>query len=156
MRNLLLLLTACFTFTACGNMQKTTTTTNELVTEMSLPETVKTGSPILLKFTVRNPSAQELKFCKWHTPFEGFMGMFLDITDASGTNAQYKGIMAKRIMPPPEEAYIKVLAGDSVSVEIDLLKGYNITAPGKYKVVYQAGGMSGLVKVNEPVFNVTN
>jgi hypothetical protein len=123
---------------------------------MAIPEPVKAGNPITLKFTVRNPSSKELKFCKWHTPFEGFIAAFLDITDANGTAAQYKGAMAKRIMPPPEESYIKVPAGDSVSVEIDLLKGYNITTPGKYKVVYQAGGMSGLEKVNEVVFNLAN
>lgn len=153
MKNLLLMI-ACFTFTACGNMQKNTTANNELITEISVPENVKAGNPVPLKFTVRNPSSKELKFCKWHTPFEGFMAMFLDITDASGANAQYKGAMAKRIMPPPEEAYIKVPAGDSVTVEIDILKGYQITAAGKYKIIYQAGGMSGLTKVNETTFNL--
>lgn len=168
MKNLFLLLTACFLFTACGNTQKTaaagedsvTTKGNEepiveeLVTEISVPATVKAGDSIPLKFTVRNPSSKELKFCKWHTPFEGFMAMFLDIKDAAGTNAQYKGVMAKRIMPPPDEAYIKVPAGDSVSVEINLLKGYQLTAPGKYTVIYQAGGMSGLTKVNEASFSI--
>ncbi|SIN84738.1 hypothetical protein [Chitinophaga niabensis] len=153
MKNLLVLIT-CFTFAACGNMQKNTATGNELITEISVPETVKAGNPVPLKFTVRNPASKELKFCKWHTPFEGFMAMFLDITDTSGAHVQYRGAMAKRIMPPPEEAYIKVPAGDSVSVEIDLLKGYQLTAPGKYKIVYQAGGMSGLTKVNETFLNL--
>lgn len=156
MRNLFLLLPAYFLFTACGNTQKTASAANELVTEMSIPETVKKGSPVVLKFTVRNPSSRELKFCKWHTPFEPFMAHYLDITDANGTSAQYKGAMAKRIMPPPEEAYIKVPAGDSAVVEIDLLKGYDIATPGRYKVVYQSSGMSGLLKVNETFFNIAD
>ena len=155
MRNLLLLLPAYFLFAACDTPKKAAAA-NELVTEMSIPATVKKGDPVVLKFTVRNPSSQELKFCKWHTPFEPFLAHYLDITDANGASAQYKGAMAKRIMPPPDEAYIKVPAGDSAIAEIDLLKGYNISAPGRYKVVYQASGMSGLVKVNETFFNIAD
>lgn len=155
MRNLLLLLPAYFLFAACDTPKKAAAA-NELVTEMSLPATVKTGDPVVLKFTVRNPSSQELKFCKWHTPFEPFLAHYLDITDANGASAQYKGAMAKRIMPPPEEAYIKVPAGDSAVAEIDLMKGYDITAPGRYKVVYQSSGMSGLLKVNETFFNIAD
>jgi hypothetical protein len=145
-----------FTFSACKNTQKTTTSTGEgLVTVMSVPSTIKAGSPVMLRFTVHNKSAKVLQFCKWHTPFEGFISSFLDIQSSNNTEVLYRGAMAKRIMPPPAEAYIKVPAGDSVSVEIDLLKGYNLTAPATYKAVYQASGMSGLEKVNEITFTVT-
>lgn len=144
-----------FTFAACKNTQKATNTGEGLVTVMSVPPTVKAGSPVMLKFTVHNKAAKELQFCKWHTPFEGFMDAFLDIKSSSNAEVQYRGVMAKRIMPPPAEAYIKVPAGDSVSVDIDLLKGYNVTAPATYKVAYQAGGVSGLEKVNEVTFTVT-
>jgi len=158
MRNLLTILAAWLTisfFPACKNAQPATSSTAEtLVTVMTLPATVKAGEPAMLHFTVHNPTAKELSFCKWHTPFEGFMSAFLHIEDSNGTEAQYRSIMAKRIMPPPADAYIKVPAGDSVSVDIDLLKGYALTAPGKYKVRYQAGGVSGLEKVNEAAFTV--
>lgn len=157
MRNLLMMLTACvgFSFISCKNTQKTQAGNQGLVTIMSIPATVKAGEPVMLKFTVYNNSGKEMQFCKWHTPFEGFMSSFLDIRSNNSPEVQYRGIMAKRIMPPPPAAYIKVPAHDSVSVAIDLLKGYNVSAPAQYKAVYQAGGMSGLNKVNEVGFTVT-
>jgi len=149
-----------FSFSACKHSQQSTAAsgTGELETVLSLPATVRTGSPVMLTFTVKNNTGKALSFCKWHTPFEGaggFMAAYLDITDANGENAQYRGVMAKRIMPPPAEAYIKVPAHDSVTTTVDILKGYAVTKPGQYKVVYQAGGMSGLNKVNEAAFTVT-
>lgn len=121
-----------------------------LETVMSAPEKAKAGKPILLKFTVTNNTDKEESFCKWHTPFEQrWMNNFFDVTDAKGEPVQYKGAMAKRMMPPPADAYVKVPAKGSVNAEIDLATGYNITAPGTYKVVYNGEGVSGLGKVNE-------
>lgn len=158
MRNQLITLAAClsiFSFASCKNAQKTTSTKEELVTVISVPEKVKAGSPIMLKFTVSNNSGKELQFCKWHTPFEKFMNSYFEITDSKGEQVQYRGVMAKRVMPPPAEAYIKVGANSKVSADIDLLTGYKITAPGKYKLVYQDSNMSGLTNVNEVSFTVT-
>lgn len=157
MRNLLVSLAAClavFQFSACKQTQKTASGNGGLETLMSVPATVTAGSPVMLQFTVYNRSSVDTQFCKWHTPFEGFISSFLDIKDAAGTDVQYRGAMAKRVMPPPAEAYIKVPAGDSVSVTVDLLRGYDLTKPGQYKAVYQAGGMSGLTKVNEISFSI--
>ncbi|KAA2242990.1 protease [Chitinophaga agrisoli] len=126
-----------------------------LETTMSVKSPIKGDGPIMLKFSVANPTDNPVRFCKWHTPFENFMASYLDITDSKGEAVQYRGAMAKRIMPPPADAYIVVSPKGSVEHEIDLRKGYGITAPGKYKVVYQASGMSGLTKVNELTFEVT-
>jgi hypothetical protein len=57
-------------------------------------------------------------------------------------------------MPPPAESYMAVPAGDSVTATIDLLKAYDVTTPGKYKITYQSSGISGLEKVNETSFTV--
>jgi hypothetical protein len=150
MRNLIVTMAASlFAFSACTNVQKTTASAETLETVMSVPPTVKTGEPVTMTFTVFNRTNRELQFCKWHTPFEGFIAAFLDIKDSNGEAVQYRGAMAKRVMPPPAEAYIKVPAGDSTTVNIDLLKGYDLAKPGKYHIVYQAGGVSGLEKVNE-------
>ncbi|RPD42923.1 protease [Chitinophaga barathri] len=157
MRNLLTGLVACLTvfyFSACKQTQKSASGGEGLETVMSVPATIPAGGPVMLNFTVYNRSSRDTQFCKWHTPFEGFISTFLDIKDAAGTEVQYRGAMAKRVMPPPAEAYIKVPAGDSVSVTLDLLKGYDLTKPGQYKAVYQAGGMSGLTKVNDISFSV--
>lgn len=150
MRNLIVMMAAClFVFSACMNEQKTSATAETLETVMAVPATVKAGEPVPLTFTVLNHTGKEQEFCKWHTPFEGFIAAFLDIKGSDGAAVAYRGAMAKRIMPPPAEAYIKIPAGDSVTVDIDLLKGYDLSKPGKYHIVYQAGGVSGLEKVNE-------
>lgn len=161
MRNPLMIVTALlsvFTFSACKHTQKTTNSQagNEgLTAVMSVPQSVKTGAPVTLKFTVSNNSAKDLKFCKWHTPFEGFLNSYFDIKDGSGTDARYKGVMAKRVMPPPAESYITVKAGKSISAEVDLLKAYDLSTPGTYKIIYQGGSMSGIEKVNEVSVTIT-
>jgi hypothetical protein len=63
--------------------------------------------------------------------------------------------MAKRIMPPPADAYMAVAAGDTVTGSIDLLTAYDLSVPGKYTIVYQSSGISGLEKVNEATFTIT-
>lgn len=154
MRNLFMIVAAALSLTACSNTKKTAASKEGLVVVMSTPEVVNTGSPVMLHFTVHNRSATPLQFCKWHTPFEGFISSFLEIKQADGTEVQYRGAMAKRIMPPPAEAYITVPAKDSVSVDIDLLRGYALTKPGGYKAVYRDGNMSGLMKVNDISFTL--
>ncbi|QEH42755.1 protease [Chitinophaga sp. XS-30] len=162
MRNLIIVMASgLLALSACTNTHKNTSAdtsantpdipaaTETLQTVMSVPPSVKAGEPVMLTFTVYNRSAKALEFCKWHTPFEGFIAAFLDVRNSNGEEVLYRGAMAKRVMPPPAEAYIQVPAGDSATVDIDLLKGYDLSAPGKYHAVYQAGGMSGLEQVNE-------
>ncbi|SFD49077.1 hypothetical protein SAMN05518672_102157 [Chitinophaga sp. CF118] len=158
MRNQLSIVTAClslFSFVACTSTKKAPATTGELVTNISVQQPVKVGSPLMLTFTVSNTSGKELKFCKWHTPFEGFKNSYFNIKNSNGEEVRYKGIMAKRIMPPPADAYTTVPAGKSVTVSIDLLKAYDVAAAGKYQITYDGSGMSGLEKVNEATFIVT-
>ncbi|WP_454802037.1 protease [Mucilaginibacter phyllosphaerae] len=152
----LLALSSCGTRT--GNNQQaaqpadsaaTTTGTapaeKKLTADMMMKDTIKAGDSVLLTFTVKNNTADSLSFCKWHTPFEPPMSKYLDVKDETGTDADYKGPMAKRIMPPPASSYIKVAGNDSLSVKADLLKSYNITKPGKYTVSYNSQEISGLV-----------
>ncbi|MBW8688212.1 hypothetical protein [Chitinophaga rhizophila] len=183
MRNQLITMAAClsvFSFTACQQsqngqsgqqdttqqVQDTTAAVSEtpaadttnaaaLSTVMTVPEKVKAGAPIMVKFTVTNSSDREVEFCKWHTPFEEkFLNSFFDIQDAKGEPAQYIGPMAKRVSPPPADAYTKVPAKGNVSAEIDLLKGYKLSAPGTYKISFQGAGISGLSNVNEATFTI--
>ena len=115
-----------------------------LTVEMTIKDTIKTGDSVLLKFTVKNNTADTARFCKWHTPFEPLMSKYLDITDENGNEVNYKGPMAKRIMPPPAGSYITVKANDSLSVNADLLKAYAIDKPAKYTITYNSTGVSGL------------
>jgi len=127
-------------------------TAQPLFATMKINENIKTGDSVKLKFTVYNTADTVQQFCKWHTPFEPLISKYLDITDENGEEAAYQGAMAKRIMPPPADSYVKVNPGDSLSIDVDVLKGYAIKKPGKYVVSYNAQNMSGIVVKDSVVF----
>lgn len=104
----------------------------------------KAGTPIELTFTVYNYTDSAKSFCKWHTPFEPLMSKYLDITSEQGDEVQYKGPMAKRIMPPPADSYVNIAKGDSLSVKVDLLRAYTLDSPGTYKIAYNSENISGI------------
>ena len=108
---------------------------------------------IPLHFTVFNPTNDTLRFTKYHTPFEGFMNNFLTITQAGGQEVPYIGPMAKRVMPPVPESYLTVAPHDSLSVNLDLKKGYRFEKKGTYSIEYNGGNVSGIT-AGKPV-NVT-
>lgn len=112
---------------------------------MVVNEKVNSGDPVNLKFTVYNHTDSIKQFCKWHTPFEPLMSKYLAVKDENGVEVAYQGPMAKRIMPPPADSYLKLNAGDSLSIDVDLLKAYAIKKAGRYSVVYTGQNMSGLV-----------
>lgn len=116
-----------------------------LFAKMSVKDTVKAGELLELKFTVYNSADTAQHFCKWHTPFEPFISKYLDIKSASGEEINYKGAMAKRMMPPPADSYMAVNPKDSISTIVDLLKGYDINKPAKYTITYTGQNMSGLI-----------
>jgi hypothetical protein len=121
---------------------------------MSIGQPAKAGDPVMVTFSVYNPSSKELKFCKWDTPFEGFRNSIFDIRNSQGEEVRYKGVMVRRVMPPPADAYMAVAAGKTVNGSIDLLEGYDLKEAGKYTIVYQSGGISGLEKVNDGSFTI--
>ncbi len=98
---------------------------------------------VMLSFTVINPTGKPQRFCKWETPFEPRLGKYFDIEDNKGSKAAFKGAMARRVMPPPPEAYIEVSAHDSVRTVINLANHYTFVAD-KYTLKYTGGGVSGL------------
>lgn len=120
------------------------TTNLQLTATMLIKPFIQQSDSVLLTFTVYNPSQKELRFCKWHTPFEPPMSKFLDIADQQGNESQYQGAMAKRVMPPPASSYITVKAGDSLSTTIDLRKSYVLDQPGSYHIKYNSESISGL------------
>lgn len=120
-------------------------TEKALFAKMAIKDTIKNGESVELKFTVYNNADTTQHFCKWHTPFEPFISKYLDVKLTSGEEVDYKGAMAKRIMPPPASSYVAVNAKDSTTTTVDLLKGYQITKPGKYTVSYVGQNMSGLI-----------
>ena len=121
------------------------TTATPLHAKMSIAPNIGASEPLTMRFTVYNDADTVQQFCKWHTPFEPLLSKYLDIFNANGEEANYQGAMAKRIMPPPADSYIKVQPKDSLFVLVDLANGYNITKPSTYTIKYNAQNMSGLV-----------
>jgi len=144
-----------FQLVACSGTKKASSSAEALETHISVKQPAKLGNPLILTFTVSNKSSKELKFCKWHTPFEGFKNSYFVIKDSNGEEARYKGIMAKRIMPPPADAYMSVKAGGSVTVDIDLLQAYEVNKAGNYTIIYEGNLISELKNVNEASFVVS-
>jgi hypothetical protein len=132
---------------------KNDSNTTALVVKMNMPETVKVGDSVLLKFTVVNVSDTSSRFCKWHSPFEPLMSKYLDVKNEKGEEPAYLGAMAKRMMPPPESSYLTVSPKDSVVATVDLLKAYAIKEPGKYTITYVGENMSGLKVSKDVTFN---
>ena len=139
---------------ACSSRQKSTNensnTTSptsvkkEFFAVMKIKDTVRKGEPVELSFKVYNQTDSVSKFLKWQTPFEPLLAKYLDIKDQQGEEVNYKGPMAKRMMPPPADAYISINPGDSLSAVVDVLKGYALEKPGKYTITFSSGELNGL------------
>jgi len=126
-----------------------TTNSEHLTTDKSIfarlqMDTVKSADSVMLHFNVHNPSDTVQQFCKWHTPFEPLMSKYLQINDEKGNEAAYQGPMAKRIMPPPAESYMKLGAGETISVGVDILKSYALKKGNKYTLYYTGQEISGV------------
>ncbi|WP_342644828.1 hypothetical protein [Mucilaginibacter sp. CSA2-8R] len=126
--------------------------TAKLQTRLYVPAQAISADSVMLTFTVINHGSEPKRFCKWETPFEPRLGKYFDIQNAQGAEAPFKGAMARRIMPPPAEAYLTVAAHDSTTTTINLARNYTLQA-GAYTIKYVGGGVSGLeagnvVKVN--------
>lgn len=104
----------------------------------------KPGDSIKVSFVVYNFTDSVRRFCKWHTPFEPLMSKYLDVYSTDGTEAQYQGPMAKRMMPAPADSYISVKAGDSLKAEVNVSKAYQFTKPGQYTLKYNSSAISGI------------
>lgn len=117
---------------------------------MHVKPAITVGQPVEMQFTVYNGTDTVSTFLKWQTPFEPLLGKYLEIKNEQGEEAPYIGAMAKRIMPPPADAYIEIKPQDSLSVKVDILKGYALEKPGKYTINFTSSDLSGL-KVDQPI-----
>ncbi|MGO3109552.1 MAG: protease [Sphingobacterium sp.] len=123
-----------------------------LIAKISINDVVAADEPVELTFTVYNRADTVQRFCKWHTPFEPFISKYLDIKSANGEEVNYKGAMAKRVMPPPADSYIEVKPKDSVTVRVDLLIGYDFIDSGEYTIIYTGQNMSRLIVTDSVAF----
>lgn len=101
-----------------------------------------------LFFTVSNETDKPLKFCKYGTPFEGFTGDILEITDNKGRKVDYTGIMVKRGEPGSGD-FLEVPPKTMITTVFSLRESYPISKKGKYVVRFPASPYkSGLPESN--------
>jgi peptidyl-Lys metalloendopeptidase len=107
---------------------------NVIECKLEAQETYVAGKPVLLRFLLRNRGDRTLYVLRWYTPLEGLAGKILSVT-REGQAIPYRGIMAKRGDPLPEE-YLTLAPGTEVSNEVDLARSYDLSAPGRYQVEF--------------------
>jgi len=98
-------------------------------------ESYAVGSPVRIGFELRNLSDQTIYVLKWYTPLEGLFGNIFRVT-RDGEEIPYQGPMAKRGDPGPEE-YVELQPRGSVSAEVDLSAGYDLSRPGSYQLEFK-------------------
>lgn len=115
----------------------------KLETHLHAAANTFTPDAVQLTFTVVNHADSVQRFVKWETPFEPRIGKYLEVTDEKGQEAEFRGAMARRVMPPPAEAYLEVPPHDSLSTSFNLATNY-VLSSGTYTIKYIGGGVSGL------------
>ena len=105
------------------------------VTLTAEKECFQLGEAILIRFSIANPHAEQVAFCRFMTPFEGFYGDFLHVIDSHGKRLAYKGILKKRSAPESSD-FMGIKAGESRSCVFELWNAYLIPSSGTYQVQF--------------------
>jgi len=64
-----------------------------------------------------------------------------------GMSLPYHGIQVKRSVPTPD-GYVWIDAGGSVSAEVDLAEGYDLTQAGEYTVQFRSPRLSHIARTS--------
>lgn len=102
---------------------------------MSVPPRLMVGEPVELRFELRNPTASPVYVLEWHTPFEGLLANFLQVT-RNGEEVPYEGPMMKRGDPSAEE-YVAIPPGASVDATVEMSLAYDFKQPGHYRITFR-------------------
>ncbi|MCP4654416.1 MAG: protease [bacterium] len=94
----------------------------------------RAGAPVILRFSLRNPSDQSFFVLRWQTPLEGLLGRVFAI-EREDWKVPYRGPMFKRADPTPEE-YVEIPPQVAVSMVVDLATAYDLSEPGEYRVEF--------------------
>ncbi len=111
-----------------------------LVPELTMDKAaLTTADGVNVRFSLANQGATDLLVLKWKTPLAGF-DSDLFVVERDGERVAYTGRLAKRAAPRASD-YVRIPAGDSVSVTFDLSAVYDMRKPGNYTVRYAAYGI---------------
>jgi peptidyl-Lys metalloendopeptidase len=106
--------------------------TNGFTCAMHAPARVRVGATVPVTFTIRNHHNMPMYLLEWNTPFEGFLGQFLNITGPQGV-LDYHGAMVKR-GPPDADAYRRIKANGIAKHKANLAEVYKFDQPGTYRI----------------------
>jgi|GEM_PF-857113 len=102
---------------------------------LSVAPSLRVGEPVELRFQLSNPMKGPAFVLNWRTPLEGLWGNDFEVT-RDGTDIPYQGPMKKRADPTADN-YVMLSPGGSVNGTVDLSKAYDMSKPGKYRIVFR-------------------
>ena len=108
---------------------------DSLTYRLTVAETVPAGQPVTVGFELENRSPVPLWVLTWNTPLEGMSNDIFRV-ERDGAEVPYEGPMMKRGNPSRSD-YVLVAPGKSVSAEVDLARGYDVSRPGSYRVDFR-------------------
>ena len=111
-----------------------------LIATIQAPESLASGEPVNVKFTLTNTTSEGLYLLKCFTPLEGLAGDIFRVR-RDGMSLPYQGLQVKRGVPTPD-GYVWIDAGGSVSAQVDLAEGYDLTQAGEYTVDFRSPRLS--------------
>ena len=95
------------------------------------------GGPTPVRFQLTTRLDKSLWLLRWNTPFEGWRGTLFSVS-LQGHELPYQGPMVKRGDPVAGD-YMRLRAGESQIIGIDLSQGYDMSKPGLYTVKVTGG-----------------
>jgi peptidyl-Lys metalloendopeptidase len=96
---------------------------------------VEASDDVVVHFTLRNDSAEDLYVLSWQTPLKGVQGNLFDVR-RDGEPVGYTGRLYKRAKPTTAD-FIRIPAGGSVSADVELSSVYDMSRTGEYSIQYR-------------------
>jgi hypothetical protein len=95
------------------------------------------GGPTGIRFQLINRMPETLWMLRWNTPFEGWRGTIVTVS-FQGKDLPYRGPLVKRGDPVFGD-YMRLRAGESQIIGMDLSQAYDMSQPGLYTVNITGG-----------------
>ena len=114
---------------------------------MRAPQQVRVGNPVLLTFDLHNRGDKAVAVLMRNTPFEGFLGQYLNIVGPRG-KLDYGGAMVKRGAPNTDE-YLRIRSHAKRTRTINIAEVYAFDTPGKYRIQF-TGSLQDVTLQKDP------
>jgi peptidyl-Lys metalloendopeptidase len=110
--------------------------TGGLAAAISADRTFLTGAEsAVVRVELRNDSKEDLYLPYWQTAVRGIHGNLFDVS-LGGRAVAYIGRLVKWGLPKAED-YVRIQAGRTLTVEVDLSRYYDLSRTGEYAIQYR-------------------